>query len=566
MKWSLNRIIRALPALAALWLVAIAAHPALAIHRYTFHQLLHSGYGGKALGVALGDTNGDGKVDITDLTVVSGFTNDFAGHRSAALWRSDGSGGFSLTQLPGIGGVESIANAPATGEDGTANAVGAAKNSVGTWKPLLWREKADVTGLFVTFELPTLGGAGGVALDQRGCVYPICGGWIVGRTDTASGDHHATLWRETTPSVFAAVDLGTLGGNFSEATSVQASDDWWEHINIVGRSTNAAGQMRACFWTSNDDGLTWTIHDRHPAGAAASMLNGVSGDGGNFFSVGTAVSSQGRRLGYVSNRIGEQWNQLLASAPGYKNTDLTDALRTRFGGTFIGSVWDDTDIVHAMLGAYLTQPIAGSNLRFYSPAAVIDPSRFDEARFRLAAIEPGGIAGSHLEGEMESPMILIATGDVLGHIRLIQGKPEAQFGDPDLWHANDGRTLKVSTAKHLNATTLEISFYEDENGDGDLEDNGERIFSVRARAYSRIGPDIHDNIVQHEVFNFQTGEYESVGEPLALGSSNDFEVWNQPVGLSHANPLTGEVRVRIRFLGSHLKGVEIDQAILRPMP
>jgi hypothetical protein len=558
-----------LPAALAI-LTIVSSLPAIAIDRYAFKQLPHSGFGGKALGVALGDTNGDGKVDGSDLALVSGYTYDGAGRLTAAIWQSDGAGGFTLSSLLGLNGNEpgSIANAPAMGEDGAANAVGAARNPAGVWKPVLWREKADAEGLFITLQLPTLGGQSGNALANRGCMYPICGGWIVGRSDTQAGDSHATLWRETSAGVFEAVDLGTLGGSFSVATSTAGwnTDNCGHGSHILGRSTNAAGQMRACAWTSDDDGLTWTIHDLHPAGAAMSSLQGTSGDCDRSFSVGSLVSRTGRRVGYVAARMDAQWSQLFCSAPGFKNTDLTDVQRTRNGGNFIGSVWDDTDIVHAMFGAINWGDGAAPSVSFYPVNTLVDHPLMDDVAFLLSSNDRGAISGSYVEGGIEGPMILLATGDLLGHIRSIQGKPEVKFGDPDLWRAIDGRTLQITPSKKLDPIAVELSYAEDENGDGDFEDRGEHLLSVRARAFSRVGPDIHDNFVQHEVFNFQSGAYEPVGDPVALGGSSGYEVWNQPLGANHAHPITGEIRVRITFTGSRLKAVEIDEAILRRTP
>ncbi|MGO9489455.1 MAG: GDSL-type esterase/lipase family protein, partial [Solirubrobacteraceae bacterium] len=64
-------------------------------------------------------------------------------------------------------------------------------------------------------------------------------GQVVGDAETSSGESHAFSWTKAG----GMVDLGTLGGTYSYATAVNASGE------VVGDSTTGSGELRAFAWT-----------------------------------------------------------------------------------------------------------------------------------------------------------------------------------------------------------------------------------------------------------------------------------------------------------------------------
>jgi probable HAF family extracellular repeat protein len=67
-------------------------------------------------------------------------------------------------------------------------------------------------------------------------------GQVAGRSSTASGFYRAFLWTAGT----GMQDLGTLGGDSSEARSIN------DQGQVVGLSTTASGEWHAFLWTPNE--------------------------------------------------------------------------------------------------------------------------------------------------------------------------------------------------------------------------------------------------------------------------------------------------------------------------
>lgn len=104
--------------------------PAQAIDRYVSKDLPHLGFGGEA-------SSWREKADAEGLMAIVGRVGTSNDSQQAALWLSDGMGGFRLTLLPGMGGPNSRANGIVF-DDGTGpHIVGAAQTPDGTWKPVL---------------------------------------------------------------------------------------------------------------------------------------------------------------------------------------------------------------------------------------------------------------------------------------------------------------------------------------------------------------------------------------------------------------------------------------------
>jgi probable HAF family extracellular repeat protein len=95
------------------------------------------------------------------------------------------------------------------------------------WRDGRPRDLGDLGGGEAT--IPDMAAGGGSPINRRGDV--------VGASSTASGDHHAFLWRDG-----HMTDLGTLGGPSSWATAVNDSGQ------VVGASLTAEGEAHAFAW------------------------------------------------------------------------------------------------------------------------------------------------------------------------------------------------------------------------------------------------------------------------------------------------------------------------------
>jgi probable HAF family extracellular repeat protein len=121
-------------------------------------------------------------------------------------------------------------------------------------------------------DLGTLGG------DRRARLYGVSadGAVVVGWAENAAGQWRAFRWTASG----GMQDLGTLGGDWSEAWGVSA-----DGAVVVGYSDNAAGQDRAFRWTASGG-----MQDLGTLGGYWSVAYGVSADGSVV--VGTLICKQ----------------------------------------------------------------------------------------------------------------------------------------------------------------------------------------------------------------------------------------------------------------------------------
>ena len=166
---------------------------------------------------------------MNDLGQVVGTSDTpFFGPRHAFLWQS---GTMIDLGVLGVGKQSSTARAiNASGQVVGVSDAASADQSQNERHAFLWQSE---TGLV---DLGTLGGdfSQAVAINTRG--------QIVGGSNTGDDENHAFLWQRGT----GMTDLGTLGGALSFSNAFAIND----HGQIVGISSTAGGHIHAALWNT----------------------------------------------------------------------------------------------------------------------------------------------------------------------------------------------------------------------------------------------------------------------------------------------------------------------------
>ena len=540
------RRLRLLPWLAVGACLVASSSVVIGMDRYKFMPLPHLGYGGEARSFSANNTQ----------TTV-GQVRDAQGNTHACLWSS--SNGWALQLLPDLGGSNSVANGGVSIEDGAGHHthvfVGAAETPAGVMKPVLWTEESD--GSFTRHVLPTMGGPAGVLSATAACNGG--GACVVGSSQITNGDVEATFWRQT-PGGFQAVNLGTLGGRNSQALDI-VIDFASAGIVIAGSAQTASGLWHAALWRSMDDGMTWTIEDRHPGGAMSTFA-GTSEHGGCVDAAGTAQSANGRSMGISFNDCAGPFGLL---APGFGNTAAQDVLSTPYGSRAVGSAWNDVATPQGVVWNSVRSLARTQAYLLSGPLGNYGADIFAGMNGSVNAIGPGAIVGSFLDTSagtgMQSPLALIADGAELPDlVDVTAGVPELRFSETDLWHANDGHTLRIrSQNQNGDAVSFDARFFLKSVQGFRVEIAG---LDIRARIAGSPGATAQAEV---QVYNFQTNTWDTAGVLPCYTYWNDASMLLRGITLETD---TGEIWVRVNLsrLSGNIRGYEIDSVILTPMP
>jgi probable HAF family extracellular repeat protein len=143
---------------------------------------------------------------------------------------------------------------------------------------------------------------------------------IVGRSTTAAGFLRAFVWTAPGPMI----DLGTLGGNYGVAMEIN------NHGEVAGQSDDASEQRWAVVWTNT--GSDWVIENLGTlSGACCASANGINnGSAGDPATVAVAGNAEGHAV--VWKKAATGWTiQDLGTLPG-------DMFSTAFDINDVGDV------------------------------------------------------------------------------------------------------------------------------------------------------------------------------------------------------------------------------------
>ncbi|HUH08311.1 MAG TPA: cell wall-binding repeat-containing protein [Egibacteraceae bacterium] len=197
---------------------------------------------------------------VNDAGRAVGYVNVGA-DQSAVLWDGD-----AISALPGLGGDESIAQ----DINNRGQAVGYSEAADGSFHAVIWQNGTATD----------LGGFGGASF-----AFAISdNGHIVGGSYTEPGFSGERRGFLCSPDQ-AMVDLGTLGGEFTQAHAVNSSG------HVVGESRDAGGAQRAFLWTPQGG-----MVDLGTLGGSGAVARGIN-DAGQI--VGESRNSDGERRAFL---------------------------------------------------------------------------------------------------------------------------------------------------------------------------------------------------------------------------------------------------------------------------
>ena len=162
-------------------------------------------------------------------------------------------------------------------------------------------------------DLGTLGGEFSDAFGINNVSGDLASVQIVGRSTNAADCLRAFVWTAPGPMI----DLGTLGGNYAVAWEIN------NHGQVVGQSDDASRQRWAVVWTNTGSG--WAIENLGTlSGACCAGARGINNGGaGDPASVAVAGNSGGRAVVWTKAATG--WTiQDLGTLPGDTSSSATD--------------------------------------------------------------------------------------------------------------------------------------------------------------------------------------------------------------------------------------------------
>ncbi|MCK6476328.1 MAG: hypothetical protein L6Q35_05810 [Phycisphaerales bacterium] len=199
-------------------------------------------------------------------------------------------------------------------------------------------------------------------------------GWIVGNSTTGrNAAMHACLWINGVPT-----DLGTLGGTTSDATGINSARQ------VVGFSLTSAGAPRACVWQLD---ATGAVVSRTNLG----VLSGNNSSAYAIDSYGTVVGTSDGRATIWRGGVASDLNTLAAPSPGWRlevARAIDDTGRIVGSGSFNGfprafllvcradidqTGFVDTDDYDAFVAMY----VAGGPDADYDGSGFVDTDDFD---------------------------------------------------------------------------------------------------------------------------------------------------------------------------------------------
>jgi hypothetical protein len=538
-----------------------------AMDRYVFKPLPHLGFGGEALGLQKVE---GGRAFIGSGAGIFGYVLSDDSRQLPAAWRSNEQGGFNLTLLPtpvpgAIGEARDAVKVPGRIEyPNLTFIVGSAQDQAGVWKPIVWRGADVDQGVFVAEQLPTVGGPSGSV--QGAGVYQADQWWGIchGYSQNSAGQTRPTIWVESALG-FSAMELPTLGGENGEILAVNKPR--YDHIgnfNFAGRSQTASGEWHACLWKSIDGGVTWIAEDRNPFGAISSVLSSVDGwetasPDVNFIAGGDATYPDGRTVGFTvdSDLVYHEYGHGLS----YRNSSVSGVLATRYGARLVGSAWNNPANHLALIWNSLED--LGLTRNYDATMVTPNPADADLRRTVFYAMDERAIVGSfRLTREKEFPTdwvlpyIMEADGTQLPDVvEVTVGTTSPIVDETALWHVGDGRSLDmVGDPSKGGVCAVRGRYYFSADIDRIVSHyTGQVVGSPDASA---------EGVMQ--ALNFVTGQWDIVGVmnlTTSPHSSGSVELDGR-----YVHPFTGEFRTQFTCIpqAGHVSRFRIDRATLEP--